>query len=202
MFISLEGIDKSGKTTQAKLLAQWLEKNGQKVVITCEPGGTELGKKIKNILLQGSHSLSKVAELFLYLTDREQHVMEVIKPALVEAKAVISDRFADASLAYQGYGRGLDLDWIEELNEMVTQGITPDLTILLDISVKSLKKRCGNDLDRIEREGEKFYQKVRQGYLKLARENPERIKVVDGGKSVEEVHKNIIKLINRCGVSL
>jgi len=122
MFISFEGIDKSGKSTQVALLFSYLKKKGYPVIRTCEPGGTSIGKEIKKILLFPKRKIDRLTELFLYLADRSSHVKEVIKPALKEGKIVISDRFADATIAYQGYGRGLDINWIEELNRIATGG--------------------------------------------------------------------------------
>ncbi|MQY59886.1 MAG: dTMP kinase, partial [Clostridia bacterium] len=129
MFISFEGIDKSGKGTQISLLVDYLKEKKYEVLPTCEPGGTRLGKEIERILLESSLGrIGGTAELFLYLADRSEHVKKVIKPALKKYEIVISDRFADASLAYQGYGRGLDIHWIDELNKRATQGIYPELT--------------------------------------------------------------------------
>jgi len=191
LFISFEGIDKGGKTTQSSLLAQYLEKRGYEVVKTFEPGGTRLGMRIKEILLGPSHAkMSKTSELFLYLADRAEHVQKIIKPALERRKIVISDRFADASIAYQGYGRGLEIDWIEELNRVITQGILPDITFLLDIT-PSLATRRGEKKDRMEKEQLSFHQRVYQGYLELAKSHPERIKVVPGEGTPQKVHLTI-----------
>jgi len=191
LFISFEGIDKGGKTTQSSLLAQYLKKRGYEVVKTFEPGGTRLGMRIKEILLGPSHAkMSETSELFLYLADRAEHVQKIIKPALEHRKIVISDRFADASIAYQGYGRGLEIDWIEELNRIVTQGILPDITFLLDIT-PSLATRRGKKKDRMEKEQMSFHQRVYQGYLELAKSHPERIKVVPGEGTPQKVHLTI-----------
>ncbi len=196
MFISFEGIDKSGKTTQTSLLAQYLKERGHRVVKTCEPGGTKLGTKVKEILLGPSHpKMSKISELLLYLADRAEDVEKIIKPALAQGKIVISDRFVDATLAYQGYGRGLKIEWIEELNRIVTQGILPDITFLLDIH-PSLARQKGEKKDRMEQEGQSFHQRVRQGYLELAKSHPERIKVIPGEGRSEVIHLTIRKMLS------
>jgi dTMP kinase len=196
LFISFEGIDKSGKTTQTSLLAQYLKERGHRVVKTSEPGGTKLGTKVKEILLGPSHSkMSKISELFLYLADRAEHVEKIIKPALVQGKIVISDRFGDATLAYQGYGRGLEIEWIEELNRIATQGILPDITFLLDIN-PSLARQRGVKKDRMEQEGQNFHQRVYQGYLELAKSHPERIKIVPGKEPPQSIHLTIKEILS------
>ena len=196
MFVSFEGIDKSGKTTQTSLLAQYLKERGYRVVKTSEPGGTRLGTKIKEILLSPSHpKMSKISELLLYLADRAEHVEKIVKPALAQGKIVISDRFADASLAYQGYGRGLEIAWIEELNRMVTQGTLPDITFLLDVN-PSLARQRGEKKDRMEKEEMNFHQRVYQGYLELAKSHSERIKVVPGEETPEIVNLTIRKILS------
>ncbi len=196
MFISFEGIDKSGKTTQTSLLAQYLKDRGHRVLKTFEPGGTKLGIKAKEILLGPSHpEISKISELLLYLVDRAEHVEKIIKPALAQGKILISDRFADATLAYQGYGRELKMEWIEGLNRVVTQDILPDITFLLDIN-PSLAGQRGEKKDRIEQEGQIFHQRVRQGYLELAKSHPERIKVIPGGEPPQSIHLIIREILS------
>ena len=196
MFISFEGIDKGGKSTQISLLVNYLKKKKYRVVPTCEPGGTRLGKEIERMLLESSvGQISNKAELFLYLADRSEHVKKVIKPALEKDKIVMSDRFADASLAYQGYGRGLDIHWIDELNKRATQGISPGLTFLLDINPELAKKRS-KEKDRIENEEIAFHHRVRQGYLKIARSQPNRVKTINGEESVEDIQLRIKKIMS------
>ena len=199
MFISFEGIDKSGKSTQISLLVDWVKQKGYEVVQTSEPGGTGLGEKIEKILLEPStKEINGISELFLYLADRAEHVEKIIKPALEKGKIVISDRFADATIAYQGYGRRLDTPWVEELNKRATHGFLPDITFLLDISPDLAKKRSGSEeKDRIENEKISFHQKVRQGYLKLAKKHTERIKVINGEGSVEEIQLRIRKMLGK-----
>jgi len=193
LFISFEGIDKSGKTTQINLLAEFLLDKGYQVVLTKEPGGTVPGEKIKKIILEDCQ-ITPLTELFLYLADRSQHVEEVIKPALKKKKIVISDRFADASLAYQGYGRGISIDLIKELNHNATGGILPDITFLLDLAPeKALLRAKGGD--RIEREKLSFHKRVREGYLEIARSNPQRIKIIKAEMSPPGVHEIIKSII-------
>lgn len=196
MFISFEGIDKSGKSTQLSLLVDYLTKKRYRVVQTCEPGGTRLGKKIEKILLEApTEQISSLGELFLYLADRAEHVKKIIKPALEEDRIVISDRFADATVAYQGYGRRLNVVWIEELNRRITQDILPELTFLLDIDPDLARKRSGKR-DRIENEDITFHQRVRQGYLEIARLDPKRVKIINGQESIENIHLKIKEIVS------
>jgi len=196
LFISFEGIDKGGKSTQISLLVDYLKEKKYEVLPTCEPGGTGLGKEIERILLgSSSGQIGGVAELFLYLADRSEHVNKIIKPALEKDKIVISDRFADASIAYQGYGRGLDIHWIDELNKKTTQGICPELTLLLDIDPELANKRS-KERDRIENEEIAFHQRVRQGYLEIARLYPNRVKTVNGQDSIKNIHLAIRKILS------
>ena len=197
MFISFEGIDKVGKSTQISLLANYLKEKKYEVLPTCEPGGTRLGKEIERILLGSSvGQIGDKAELFLYLADRSEHVKKVIKPALEKDKIVISDRFADASIAYQGYGRGLDIHWIDGLNKRATQGICPELTFLLDIDPELADKRS-KEKDRIENEEIAFHQRVRQGYLEIAHLYPNRVKILNGQESIENIHLAIRKILSK-----
>jgi len=197
LFISFEGIDKSGKSTQISLLVYYLKERSYQVVQTCEPGGTRLGKEIERMLLESSvKQISGTAELFLYLADRIEHVNKVIKPALEKDKIVISDRFTDASLAYQGYGRGLNIHWIDELNKKATQGISPELTFLLDIEPELANKRS-KEKDRIENEEIAFHQRVRQGYLEIARLYPNRVKIINSQDSIEDTHLAIRKILSK-----
>lgn len=196
MFISFEGIDKSGKSTQVRLLADFLfyEKN-QRVVVTREPGGTLFGEKIKKLVLKDEEvKANPFAELFLYLADRAQHVEKVIIPGLKEGKIVISDRYADASFAYQGYGRGLDVSLICELNQKVTKGIWPDITFLLNLDPEIAMKREKSS-DKIEKEKLSFHKRVMEGYLELARAYPQRIKVIKADTSPSFIHNQIKKII-------
>lgn len=206
IFITFEGPEGSGKTTQAKLLKDYLEKNGYQVLYTREPGGTSIGKKIRALLLSPENrEMREKTELFLYAADRSQHVEEVIRPALLEGKVVLCDRFIDSTVAYQGYGRCLDMQTIVELNKQATGGLKPDLTILLDIDAGSGLGRalsiCKDGLeegagDRIEQEKEEFHQKVRNGFLRLTQKEPERVKIVDASLRVQEVALIVRGLVN------
>ncbi len=186
VFLTLEGLDGSGKSTQARLLARFLEERGLKVRLTREPGG---GIEVRS-LLRGD--LSPEAEYLLFSADRAEHVRKVILPALEEGAFVVSDRYLDSSLAYQGYGRGLPLPWLEEVAERVTLGLRPHLTFLLDLPPEEALRRIGKRAkDRFEEEGLAFFRRVREGYLHLARLEPGRFVVLDATRSVGEVQGEI-----------
>jgi dTMP kinase len=195
ILITFEGPEGSGKTTQAKLLFKYLDAKGYKVVLTNEPGGTLVGKRTRKILLDPKLiELCPLAELFLYLADRAQHVEEFIKPKLREGKIVICDRFVDATRVYQGYGRGLPLKTIDKLNLISTQGIMPDLTIILDIdSFTKLKK---TPKDRIEQAGVDFHTRVRDGYHKIAQMEPKRVKIIKVDGPIGVVQLRIRKYVD------
>jgi len=200
VLITFEGTEGSGKSTQVKRLSHYLADKGLSTLTTLEPGGTSLGMKLRWILLTSkADEIAPLPELFLYLAERAQHVCEVIIPALSEGKIVISDRFIDATVAYQGYGRNLDLPLIEKLNELVSQGIKPDLTILLDIETSYGVKRAkgGRKGDRLEEEGDFFHNQVREGYLKIAALEPERIKVINASGSMNNIHAAIRKHVDK-----
>jgi dTMP kinase len=186
MFISFEGLDGCGKTTQAGLLADRLRADGAEVVLTREPGGTVLGEEIRALLLHGGH-VAPWAEAALYAASRAQHVDEVIRPALGRAAVVVCDRYVDSSVAYQGVGRGLGLERVLELNLVAVGGLMPDLTVLLEIGIEDAVGRVGDERDRLEREDDGFRERVAQGYRVLAERFPERYVVVDGGRAVEDV---------------
>lgn len=186
IFITFEGIDASGKTTQFKRLVNYLKKKGFDVVSFREPGGEKVSEKIRKILLDNKFSLTPETELFLYLASRTQLVFHKIIPALKDKKIVVCDRFSDSTSAYQAYGRRLNLKLIRMLNNFSTKNLRPDLTILVDIPVKvSLKRAKNKKKDRLERSGTLFYQRVKGGYLKIARKEKKRIKVVDGKGGIE-----------------
>ena len=197
LFITFEGGDGCGKTTQIKLLDEYLRKKGYKTLLTREPGSKGLGEKVREILLNYDGDVSPVCESFLFLADRAQNVDCLIKPALEEGTIVICDRHTDSSVAYQGYGRGLDIDRIKKLNSIATSGLNPDLTIVLDVDVETSQKRVGAEKDRMESAGIEFFERVRQGYLEIAKQEPERVKVVDSTKTIEEIHKEILELVGR-----
>jgi dTMP kinase len=200
-FITFEGIEGCGKSTQAKILSRALQtETGSQVVATREPGGCPIADKIREILLDADNSaLVPLAELLLYAAARAQHVAEVIRPALAEGKIVLCDRFTDATTAYQGHGRSLDLALIENLAQLATGGLTPDLTILLDcpeeVGIKRAMARInatsGAREERFEQESLRFHQAVREGYLKLAAENPARFIVIDGTRGIQETAEAI-----------
>lgn len=195
-FITLEGPEGAGKTTQVKILSGKLDSLGIAHVVTRDPGGTPLGKQIRRILLTPGGIISPVAELLLYQADRAQHVSEVIMPALVAGKLVICDRYTDSTVAYQGYGRGIDLALIEELNQISTGGLKPELTILFDLeSEKGLGRLHPGGHDRLEREAIEFHHKVRSGYLAQAKKYPERFEIIDATKALSAVQEDFTRIV-------
>ncbi len=199
LFITFEGIEGCGKTTQARLLYEHLLKGGYRVILTEEPGGTEIGIKIRKILLNKGHdSLHPLTELFLYSASRIQHVMEKIRPLLSKGYIVISDRFMDSTFAYQGYGRGIDINLIKCLDDIARQGLRPDITFLLDIEPElGLKRHSSRELDRVERESIEFHRAVRYGYLEIARAEPERFIIIQAVKSIDEIHYMIMEKLKK-----
>ncbi|MCA9840759.1 MAG: dTMP kinase [Cyanobacteria bacterium HKST-UBA03] len=209
MFISFEGIDGSGKSTQIGLLQAVLEAEGRSVVVTRDPGGTPLGRELRQILLHHKGEVAPGCELFLYLADRAQHVVTLIRPALAEGKVVLCDRFVDSTVAYQGGGRGMDGGMIDRLNQQATEGLVPDKTILLDGSVETLlgrarsratatataKATIPDQTDRFETLDVAFYERVRAQYLNLAKESPARFIVVNAVQPPESVHQDIIRAL-------
>lgn len=198
IFISFEGIEGSGKSTQAKLLYEYLTDKKYDVVLTEEPGGTLIGNRIREILLSVEHiDMTPKTELLLYNASRAQHIEEIIIPALNKNSIVITDRFTDSTVTYQGYGRGIEFDLIFSIDMAISKLFRPDITFLLDLDVETgLKRNRGiNKTDRLELEDIEFHRKVRNGYLELASREPERIKVIDALHSVEEIHGIIIKII-------
>ncbi len=191
IFITLEGIDGCGKTTQAKILKKFFEKKGFEVVLTREPGGSSIGPEIRNILL--SRNMDPVSEFLLFASDRREHIKGLIKPALDNGKIVISDRFCDSSIAYQGYGRGVPLDFINYIHRFILEGVLPDITLLFDVSPETGLKRIRVS-DRIEREGIAFLEKVRNGYLEIA-EKEKRFVIIDGEKAISEVEKEMLRKV-------
>jgi len=205
VFITLEGIDGGGKSTQAELLTGYLKSSGYEVIYTREPGGTRIGDKIRGILLDPlNREMCPLTELLLFSASRAQHTLEKILPALQEGKIVICSRFSDATVAYQGYGRGLDLKLIEELNRIATGGLKPDLTILLDIEPSlGLKRVISADdttrrasYDRIEAVGLEFQERVRQGFLSLAHQESERFRIVEVKDDIEKIHRIIRDIVH------
>jgi len=201
VFITFEGPDGSGKTTQIHLLADWLRERGYEVVVTREPGGTGIGDQIRQVLLlrdPGNDAMDARTEILLYSASRAQHVAQLIRPALSAGKVVISDRYADSTIAYQGYGRRLDLGTLRTVTAFATGGLTPDLTLYLDIvAQEGLQRRQsgGDEWNRLDAEALEFHQRVRAGYLELVKQEPARWAVIDAARSVEEVQAKIIAVV-------
>ena len=199
MFITFEGPDGSGKTTQVRQLADWLRERGHDVVLTREPGGTDIGDQIRAVLHDPANgAMDARTEILLYSASRAQHVTQRILPALAANKIVVSDRYADSTLAYQGYGRGLNLETLRRITSFATGGLTPDLTLYLDITPEEgLQRRQsgGGEWNRLDAEAIEFHQRVRAGYLELVRQEPERWVVVRATCSVEEVQAEIRALV-------
>jgi len=203
LFITFEGIDGSGKTTQLRLLHEYLQKRNIATTIAREPGGTEVGEAIRQILLySGTQDLRPLSELLLYYASRYQNLCHNILPALERGQWVLCDRYADASLAYQGYGRGLDLNFIAQLNQAVVGQRLPNLTFLIDLDptmalTRARQRNQGRVVDegRFEMESFSFFERVRQGYLTIARDHPGRFRIVSGNLPVEEAHQEILRLI-------
>ena len=195
LFITLEGADGCGKTTQLNLLKEYLTSRGYEIVVTREPGGKGLGEKLREILLNYDGEVSDRCEAFLYLADRAQNIDTIIKPAINSGKIVLCDRHTDSSVAYQGYGREQNIDNINMLNELAVNGVHPELTIVFDIDTETSMARVGAEKDRLESAGIEFHKRVRNGYLEIAKKNPQRIKVVDASQTIEDVQRDVIKII-------
>lgn len=199
MFISFEGIDSSGKTTQIALLEQWLRKKNREYLVVREPGGTKISEKIRDILLDPiHHEMNPVSELLLFSAARAQLTQQIIIPALKKDTIVICDRYFDSTTAYQGYGREIDLETIQQIHLLVTQNTRPDITFFIDIPFEESINRKGkmkDEADRMERSSIEFYNKVRNGYLKIASEESDRIIVLNGMMNIESLHHIIIQSI-------
>jgi dTMP kinase len=203
--ISFEGLDGSGKSTQMSMLQRWLEEQHVPSILTREPGGTPLGNEIRQLLFHRPElAIVALAEAFLFQADRAQHFANLVIPALQEGMLVLTDRCFDASIAYQGYARGVDISLIENLSLLATQGYKPDLTILLDLDPSEVRNRTDVEQDqagmrqvrtRFDAETEGFHQRVQKGFHALARAHPERIKVIDASRTPEEIHIEIIGLV-------
>lgn len=196
-FITFEGIDGAGKSTHLDWLSNYLRSQGHSVVVTREPGGTPLGEKLREILLNQPMHLE--TEALLMFAARREHLDKVIRPALAAGKWVISDRFTDASFAYQGGGRGLDESKLATLEQWVQEGLQPDLTLLFDVPVEVSRQRLANNasLDRFEQEKQDFFQRVRENYLNRARQFPSRFRVIDSSRSLDEI-KKVLKKSFQC----
>jgi len=205
MFITLEGIEGSGKTTQMSRLVEFLEDRGMGCVATRQPGGTLIGENIRSILLDPANgALEPLAELLLYMADRAQHINELIRPALKAGETVICDRYFDATLVYQGFARGLSIELIEQLHQLLFDNLKPDVTLLLDLSPQVGLERAWHQLNTGQRSGDEsrfeaeavaFHEKVRAGYLELARLEPDRFRIVDAAKSQDQVFAAIRSIL-------
>lgn len=197
LFITFEGGDGCGKTTQLNLVAKYFEENGKEVILTREPGSIGLGQELRKIILHYDGDIAPTSEAFLFLADRAQHIAKLVKPAIDAGKIVLCDRHTDSSIAYQGYGRGEDIEQIKHLNNIATQDITPDLTFVFDVSEKIAQERVGNEKDRMESAGNEFHKRVRNGYLEIAKQEPQRVKVIDANLSIEKVFEQVKKYIDK-----
>ena len=206
MFITLEGIEGSGKTTQIRRLAEFLEDKGVDCVTTRQPGGTLIGENIRSILLDPANSaLEPLAELLLYMADRAQHINELIRPALKNGKTVVCDRYFDATLVYQGFARGLSIELIGQLHQLLFDDLKPDVTLLLDLSPQVGLERAWQQLNNGQRSGDEsrfeaeavaFHEKVRAGYLELARLEPERFRIIDAAQPQNQVFAAMRKIVS------
>ncbi len=202
-FITFEGVEGCGKSTQIALLRQHIESRGRAVQVTREPGGTVISEAIRELLLNPEHTaMGSTTELLLYAAARAQHVHERIRPAIEAGTVLLCDRFADSTIAYQGYGRGLPLETLGRLHELAAAGIRPDLTLVIDVPVEEGLSRARNRgrSDRLEQEALDFHERVRQGFLQLAEQEPQRIKIVNGIQSVEDVATAILGHVDALGV--
>ena len=204
-FITFEGIDGSGKSTQLRLLAGDLRVRGFDVLTTFQPGGTPLGRRLREAFLETEENVHPMAELLLFAADRAQHINFLIKPALAEGRIVISDRYADATAAYQGAGRGFDEKIINQVIKLATDGLKPDLTLFFDIPIEKAILRANTrtenetvkNKNRMDSETTDFYERVRAAYLKIAEKEPKRFKIIDAGGSIEEVHARVSETVNK-----
>ena len=195
-FIAIEGVDGSGKSTQARLLAEWCQARQLPVVLTREPGGTRLGERLRTLIIDAELTCGPRAELLMIEAARAQHVSEVISPALASGALVISDRFSLSTLAYQGFGRGLPLIEIRTADLLATSGCRPDLTLLIDVPVETVMSRLGAKRDRFEGEGEKFLQRVIGGYRQLSSEDP-TVRIINGSGTIEQVQLAMRKALGQ-----
>lgn len=198
MFITLEGPEGSGKSTQIKHLAKRLEEMGYSVITTREPGGTPIGDQIRQVLVRMENKeLHPRTEILLFLAARAQLVEQVIKPALQDGKIILCDRYGDSTLAYQGYGHGLDLEQLRWMLDFATDHLKPDLTILLDLDVKTglMRKKAEDEWNRLDAYEALFHERVREGYLQLAREEPERWRIVDASQAIDAVQEDLFRII-------
>lgn len=190
-FITFEGIDGCGKTTQLKMTERYLSEKGLPVLVIREPGSTPLSEKIRDILLNAEFHINPVSELMLYVAARAELTRDVIIPSLLDGKVILCDRFFDSTTAYQGYGRDLDIESIRRLHTMSVGQFIPDLTILIDVDYETSLTRRKQKADRLESESEEFFNKVRLGFLEISKQEPNRIVVIDGKKSIDEIFSEV-----------
>ncbi len=202
VFITFEGIDGSGKSTQLRMLASELRLSGLNVLPTMEPGGTPLGRRLREAFLETEENVAPLAELLLFAADRAQHVNFLVKPALEEGKIVVSDRYSDATFAYQGAGRGFPEATVNQIIELATSGLKPDLTLFFDLPIERALSRTNNRNDtgerknRMDKETAGFYERVREAYLKISEDEPERFRVIDASGSTDEVKSLVLKIVS------
>lgn len=200
-FITFEGIDGSGKSTQLRMLANYLKQRGCDVLLTREPGGTPVGNRLRAALLDAQEEVDPLTELLVFAADRAQHVRRVLRPALESGQVVFSDRYADATAAYQGAGRGFSPELIAEIIQLATEGLKPDLTLLFDLSVddstlRTRRRANGKQLgDRLDAENAEFHTRVREAYLRLARAEPDRVKIIETNQPLELTHERVKEIV-------
>lgn len=198
LFITFEGGDGSGKSTQVSLLSKWLEAQGKTILVTREPGGTDVGVELRNIVLHRKGDLAPRAEALLYAADRAHHIYSVVRPALEAGTVVVQDRYLDSSVAYQGAGRVLKEEEVRDLSLWATENLLPDLTIVLDAPAAVLRGRIDNDnrvFDRLEAEGDQFHERVRDAYRRLAESEPGRLHILDATETPEAIHQQVTALV-------
>jgi dTMP kinase len=201
VFITFEGVDGSGKSTQLRMLASELRLRGREVVATREPGGTPLGGRLRDVLLDAEEQVDPLAELLIFAADRAQHVRALVRPAVESGRVVLSDRYADATVAYQGAGRGFTDEVIAQVVSLATGGLKPDLTLIFDLTIEASRQRAqerhhsDDKHDRLDAEDAAFHARVRDAYLKIAASEPERVRVVDAGGSIQETHSQVMRLV-------
>jgi dTMP kinase len=199
LFIVFEGGDGAGKSTQVALLREALERAGRTVTVTRQPGGTPLGQQIRDLVLHGDHVAPR-AEALLFAADKAHHVETLVRPALQRGEVVISDRYTDSSVAYQGAGRDLGAQEVHDLNMWAVEDLVPDLTVVVDISAQEGRRRRGEVHDRLESEQDDFHEAIRQHFLSMAQGNPERYLTVDGTEAAEQIHAAVMKRLESMGV--
>ncbi len=202
-FITFEGIDGSGKSTQLKMLADELRSQGVDIITTCEPGGTPLGRSLRAAFLETREAVSPMAELLSFAADRAQHVEQLIKPALAAGKIVISDRYADATAAYQGAGRGFTAEQIDQVIDLATGGLKPDITLFFDIPVDAALRRMNTreeshtKKNRMDEETAEFYSRVRDAYLQIASRESDRFRIINADRSADEISRDVIAEVDK-----